>query len=300
MSVGQAQRQKGTTYRQVEGPGTIPQLLALTGQDMGLRARAALIWGTILGALGLMFVAIFPSFANNPQIAELYGSMPQPLLDIIGFGEDTFSSIEGLLEGYMLGFMVALAVSVFTILVASSALAGAEEEGTIDVLMGNPLSRWQLVVSRFLSAAVLLLGIVAIMGLITWISSLLIPDVDLSFGAMAAGSLNLWPLALFFGGIALLCSAIFHRRLFTVAIPLALLVVMYFVDGLASSVELFDTIQPLSAFYYYGSAIQDGIDWANFAGLTAATLVLVGARGDRLPSARHLHVGRRLPAAANE
>ncbi len=275
MSVGQAQRQKRTSYRDVESPGAIPQLLALTGQDMSLRVRSVLIWGTVLGALGLMFVAIFPSFANSPEIAELYGSMPQPLLDIMGFGEDTFSSIEGLLESYMLGFMVALALSIFTILVASSALAGAEEEGTIDVLMGNPLSRWQLVVSRFLSAAALLLGIVTIMGLITWISSLLIPDVDLSFGSMAAGSLALWPLALFFGGIALLCSAIFHRRLLAIAIPLTLLLVMYFVDGLARSVELFDTLQPLSAFYYYGSAIQDGIDWANFAGLTAAALLLV-------------------------
>lgn len=31
----------------------------------------------------------------------------------------------------------------------------------------------------------------------------------------------------------------------------------------------------LSPFYHYGSAIQDGIDWANFATLTAATLVLL-------------------------
>ena len=113
------------------------------------------------------------------------------------------------------------------------------------------------------------------MGLITWISAL-IADVDLTLESMVAGSLNLWPLALFFGGLAMLCSAIFHRRLLAIAIPVALLVTMYFVDGLAGSVEFLENIQPLSAFYYYGSAIQDGIDWANFAGLMAVTLVLVG------------------------
>ena len=272
MSVGQAQ--KGTVYREVESPGELTKLLALTGQDMSLRVRGVLIWGVILGALGAMFVAIAPTLTDNPGMAEFYDSMPQAMLDLFGYSEGAFSSVEGILDGEMLGFMVPLALSIFTILAASSALAGAEEEGKMDVLMGNPLSRWQVVVSRFLSATVLLLGIVTIMGLITWITALIL-DVDLSVGSMAAGSLSLWPLALFFGGLAMLCSAIFHRRFLAIAIPMALLVVMYFVDGLASSVEFLEDIQPLSAFYYYGSAIQNGIDWANFAGLTAVTLVLV-------------------------
>ena len=276
MSVGQAKKQRGTAYRRAESPGALTKLLALTGQDIRLRARGMLIWGIVLGALGALFVAIWPSFENNPGIEQLYSSMPQAMLDLFGYGPGAFSSVEGLLDGEMLGFMAPLALSIFAILVASSALAGAEEEGTIDILMGNPLSRWQLVGSRFLSAAALVFGIVAVMGLITWVTALVL-GVDLSFESMAAGSLNLWPLALFFGGIAMLCSAIFHRRLLAIAMPLALLVVMYFVDGLASSVEFLDTIQPLSAFYYYGSAIQEGIDWTNFAGLTAVTLVLVGS-----------------------
>jgi ABC-2 type transport system permease protein len=263
MSVGQAQKQRGTNYREVESPGGITKLLTLTGQDVSLRARGVLIWGVVLGALGAMFVAIAPSLTDNPGMEELINSMPQAMLDLFGYGAGGFGSVEGILDGEMLGFMVPLALSIFAILVASSALAGAEEEGTMDVLMGNPLPRWQLVVSRFLSAAVLLLGIVAIMGLITWLTALVL-DVDLAFESM------------FFGGLAMLCSAIFHRRFLAIAIPLALLVVMYFVDGLASSVEFLEDIQPLSAFYYYGSAIQDGIDWANFAGLTAATLVLIG------------------------
>ena len=275
MSVGRAQSRKGTTYGESRSPSSLTKLLALTGQDISLRSRGVLIWGTILGALGAMFVAIAPSLSDNPGMEEMLNSMPQAMLDLFGYGAGGFGSVEGVLDGEMLGFMVPLALSVFTILVASSALAGAEEEGTIDVLMGNPLSRTQLVLSRFVSAAVLLLGIVAIMGLITWVTALVL-DVDLSFEAIAAGSLSLWPLALFFGGVAMLCSATFHRRFLAIAIPLALLIVMYFVDGLASSVEFLDTIQPLSAFYYYGSAIQDGIDWTNFAGLTAAALVLAG------------------------
>lgn len=275
MSVGQAQKQRETTHKP-ESPGGLTKLLALTGQDMSLRARGALIWGLALGGLGALYVALYPSFAGDEGIEQMIESMPQAMKDLAGFGESTgFESVEAFLATEMLNFIVPLALSVFPILIASSALAGAEEEGTMDVLLGNPLPRWQLVASRFLSAAVLLLGILTLMGFLTWIAAPIF-DVDLSIDSAAAGALNLWPLCLFFGGVAMLCSAIFHRRLLAIAIPVTLLVAMYFVDGLANSVEFLEDIQPLSAFYYYGSAIQDGMDWANFAGLTAATLVLVG------------------------
>ena len=275
MGVGQARKQRDTAYQEAERSGRLTKLLALTGQDMSLRVRGALIWGVALGALGAVFVAIYPSLAGASGMEQMINSMPQAMRDLFGYGAGSFGSVEGLLDGEMLSFIVPLALSLFPILAASSALAGSEEERTMDVLLSNPVPRWQLVASRALSSAVLLLGIVAIMGLIIWVTAL-ISNVDLSVGSMTAASLSLWPLCIFFGAIAMLCSATFHRRLPAIAIPVALLVVMYFVDGLANSVRFFDAIQPLSAFYYYGSAIQDGIDWAKFAGLTAAALVLVG------------------------
>lgn len=276
MSVGQAQRQKETFPREVESPGAIPQLLALTGQDISQRVRGMLIWGGILGALGALFVAIWPSFSEDTAgMEQMVSSMPPAMRELFGFGEGAFSSVEGFIGGEMLNFLVPLALAFFPILVASSALAGAEENGSIDVLMGNPLSRWQLVLGRFLSAAVLLFGVVTIMGLLTWLAAVVV-DVDLAFESMAAASISLWALCIFFGGVALLLSAVFHRRFFALAIPGALLILMYFVDGLAGSVDFFETVQPLSAFYYYGSAIEVGLDWGNFAVLTGSTAVLVG------------------------
>ena len=274
MSVEQAQK-RGTTYQGAESPGALSQLLALTTQDVSQRVRGMIIWGGVLGALGALFVAIWPSFSEDTAgMEQMVNSMPPAMRELFGFGEGAFSSVEGFIGGEMLNFLVPLALAFFPILVASSALAGAEEEGKIDVLMGNPLSRWQLVLGRFLSAAVVLLGIVAIMGLITWFTAVVV-DVDLAFESMAAASVSLWALCIFFGGLALLLSAVFHRRFFALAIPAAVLILMYFIDGLAGSVDFFETIQPLSAFNYYGSAIEDGLDWGNFAVLTGATAVLV-------------------------
>jgi ABC-2 type transport system permease protein len=73
----------------------------------------------------------------------------------------------------------------------------------------------------------------------------------------------------------MLCSAFFHRRVLAIAIPGFVLVATYFINALGESVEDLEDVQPLTVFHYYGSAIEDGIDWSNFGGVTLAALVLV-------------------------
>ena len=180
----------------------LTKLLAVTGHTISSRARGALIWGAALGALGALFVAIYPSISGSSAgMEQMVSSMPDAMKELIGFGAGTFGSVEGFVGGEMLSFLVPLALSFFPILLASSALAGAEEDGTVDVLMGNPLSRPQFVLGRFLAAAVLLLGIVTLMGAATWLTGV-IADVDLGLGSMAAASLTLWALCISFGGLA--------------------------------------------------------------------------------------------------
>lgn len=50
---------------------------------------------------------------------------------------------------------------------------------------------------------------------------------------------------------------------------------LYLLDVLGKLSEDFEGLRRAPAFRYYGSAVEDGIEWAHFAGLTAAALVLV-------------------------
>ena len=87
--------------------------------------------------------------------------------------------------------------------------------------------------------------------------------------------LNLWPLAAFAGGVTIVLAAVLggarrgHRRRGRRA------------AGSCTCVEILgklsDTVAAvdwLSAFHYYGSAIEDGIRPAAFAGLLGAGLAL--------------------------
>lgn len=275
MSLGPL-RTKRAAPRRAEGHRSRVTLFALILHTMRLQFRSVVIWGVALGMLGLVTVAFFPSLEDQgEQLNELIKSYPPEMRELFGMSEDTdLTTIEGFLASQVFSFMAPLALSFFPILASAGAIAGAEERGTIDVLLGNPIPRWQLVIGNFVATAISLLGIAAILGLFTWIPAVLL-DIDLSLEKSAGAVLNLWPLCIFFGGLAMLCSALFHRRVLAIAIPGAVLVAMYFANALGNVVEDLEDPQPFTAFYYYGSAIEDGIDWANFGGLTLAALLLV-------------------------
>ncbi len=245
-------------------------LFALVSHLMRLQLKSVLIWGFAIGLYSAAMAASFTTFAGDAdQLNQLLDAYPEGMLD--AFGITDLGQVENYMNSQV--FLLApLALAFFTILALAGALAGAEERGAIDVLLGNPLPRWQLVLGNFLATALSLAGIVAIVGALTWGTAVLM-DIDLSLEDTAAAVFNLWPICLFFGSVALLCSAAFHRRALAVAIPAFLLFAMYLLDVMGRVSEDLEYLQPYSVFYYYGSAIEDGIDWANFGGVTAVAVV---------------------------
>jgi ABC-2 type transport system permease protein len=122
--------------------------------------------------------------------------------------------------------------------------------------------------------ALSLLGICAVVGLLIW-GTVTRADVNLSLREITDGVLNLWPITLMFGALALLCSALFHRRALAVSIPAFLLFGMYLIDAIGRASKDLKDWRPASAFYYYGSAIEHGIDWTHFGGIILIALALV-------------------------
>ena len=245
--------------------------------SLGLQARSVAIWGAALGALGVMMVAIFPGMASGPGLEQMTDALPQGMMQAVGMEDmSSLSTITGFLEAEIFGLVLPLALPFFAILAAAGAIAGAEENGTIDVLMSNPLPRWQLIAAYFVSTAVSLAGVLALFGLILWGSAQFI-DAELTFGTVAGGVFGAWPLALFFGGLAMVASAIVRGRMLAVGVAGGVLFVMYFLNVVSGLVEELEFLEYFSAIYYYGAPLTEGIDWANFAILTGAAIALAVA-----------------------
>lgn len=265
------QRRSGRGRHAVKRRAPGRTLLALVLHTVRMQRRGAIIWGVVLGLYSAAIVATFPTFGDMEQMDELMRAYPEGLRE--AFNIEDMGTPEGFLDSQIFN-LAPLALAFFPVLASAGAIAGAEERGTIDVLLGNPLPRWQLVIGNFTATALSLLGIVALMGLLTWGTAVLL-DVDLSLSTTTEAVLNLWPICLFFGGVAMLCSAVFHRRVLAITIPGVVLFGMYLIDVLGKVSDDLEDLRPASVFYYYGSAIKDGIDWANFGGVTLVTLALV-------------------------
>ena len=247
-------------------------LFALVSHTVGMQLRGVIIWGAALGMYSAAMVASFTAIEGSAeQLNQLMEAYPKGMLE--AFGVTDLGDPANYLHSQVFGF-APLALSFFTIMALSAAVAGAEERGTMDVLLGNPLPRWQLVIGNFVATALSLLAICGVVGLLTWGTAVLV-DVEISLRQAAEAVLNLWPVCIMFGALALLCSALFHRRGLAIATPAFLLFGMYLLDTIGRASEDLEDLRPVSVFYYYGSAIENGIDWADFGGITLVALALV-------------------------
>ncbi|HET7269845.1 MAG TPA: ABC transporter permease subunit [Rubrobacter sp.] len=246
-------------------------IFSLVSHTVKMLSRGVLIWGVSIGVYSAAMVATFTTIeASADQLNQLMDAYPKGLME--AFGINDLANPANYMHAEVFGF-APLALSFFPIMVLAGALAGAEERGTIDVLLGNPLPRWQLVMGSFIATALSLFAICTVVGLLTWGTAVLM-DVDLSLRQVAEAVLNIWPICLVTGALALLCSALFHRRGLAIAIPAFLLFGMYLLDTIGRASEDLEDLRPFSVFYYYGSAIEHGIDWTNFASISLAALAL--------------------------
>jgi ABC-2 type transport system permease protein len=96
---------------------------------------------------------------------------------------------------------------------------------------------------------------------------------------LGRGFANVWPLAMLFGGLALLVSGVMRGSATVTAVSGGTVVGMYIVDLVGKLADPIEPLRAVSAFNYYGSAVRDGIDAVAFAGLAlaGAALAALGA-----------------------
>jgi ABC-2 type transport system permease protein len=244
---------------------------ALTRELFRRQAGGVLAWGVSLGLLGALYVALFPSMGKQAQ--QYLSAIPAAYLQFLGI-QASLGTPTSWLAMEMFNLLAPLALPFFSILMGARAVAGAEERGRLDVLLSNPMPRWQLVVGNFLTMAAGLVSILALMFGLTWVAGLA-AGVDLGPGPIAAGSLNLLPFCLFFGALALLVSTLVRRGALAAAIPACVLVAMYVVNGVGAVSDKVRPFRPISLFYHYGSGVEDGVPWTSFILILAGSLALL-------------------------
>lgn len=245
-------------------------MIELVRHQHARRLRSTLVWGVSLGLLGLMMVGIY-STIDLEVFAQAIESYPQALLDAFGISSESYTTPEGFISGELLSFMVPLAVGFYPILAAARAMAGAEQDRSLDVILSQPVPRWHLPVATFAAFTIGLTEVIAVFCLITWGSAVAF-GVDLALGHVVAGGVNLLPLSLVYGGLALLVSAAVRAPGVVTGVAGGALVLGYLLDAVGKISPDVDWLAEVTPFRFYGAAIEQGLDAGDMVVLLAAAL----------------------------
>jgi ABC-2 type transport system permease protein len=240
------------------------------------------IWGLGMAALMLFLSAIIQNNEVIEQYRLILESLPPSILKAFGVSSvEILTTAEGFLAfaGFTYG---ALILSVYGVLSGLAITANDEDEGSLNVLLAMPIHRWQIIVEKYLSYALMLLGIVLLMfGGIAAGSAIF--NVPLNLNMMLLGVLNLMPLSLTVMAVTCFVASLISRKYLVSGIAAAFVVASYFLNVLAGSLDTeampaATLLQKLSVFSYVdseGLVLSGGLNMLNVGLLLGLSLVLV-------------------------
>ncbi len=232
---------------------------------------------TLVGVLGVVSVAVLGLAAYSgldQTISEMFNALPEAFLSVVGITDVT--SAGSLVLGEMSNLMAPLALAGLAISMGASAIAGEEAAGTMGVLLANPRSRTQLLLSKTAAMAVLL----AVATFLVWGGSYLVAlayGTDMSRIELGAAMTHVFALALFFGALALFLGSWTGNRTSASGWSAGVLILSFLAGGLLPLIESLADFARVFPWYYFNSSrpLSNGVDWGHLAVLLGGAALLV-------------------------
>lgn len=241
--------------------------------SVALKTLRDLRWQVFWYGLGLALMSafviyIYPSYSE--QLADI--ELPEGFRALVG--DVDYATGPGFVSAEFLSW-VPIVLVIFAIMSGGS-LSAEEKNGTLDLLLAQPIERSHLFLEKVAALAIAALAITGII-YIGWLASVPFVDIDVGLGALAVATLNLLPLVLFLQVFTMWAGLIMPRGVATGAV-VAFAVVSYFVDYIAKLVADLEDIRLVSVFYHYRGTeiLTEGVNWPGVAvllGLYAAFVV---------------------------
>jgi ABC-2 type transport system permease protein len=237
-------------------------------------------WTIGITAVGVLYAAFYPVISNEEMRAALE-AYPEGFLDAMGFTDMT--SAAGYLGSTTFGLLGPALIIAMAAALGSSAIAGDEESGRLDLTLAHPVSRWAVLTQRFAALVIGMLTVCAVLSVALLAISGPAELDEVGPAKLAAGGLHLALLGTIFGALGIAVGAATGRRALVYAVVATVGVVGFFGNNLGPAVEGLAWLRDISPFRYYsgGSPLRNGVQIADSAVLALASIVLIVAGGLR-------------------
>jgi ABC-2 type transport system permease protein len=217
------------------------------------RWRGTLVYGVGIIAYMLMVTAVYPTYRKMlAEKADLLKNYPKGVLQLFGVKSINAASFTNYITLELLGFIWVIIMAAFVIAFARNMIAGELKDGTLELLMSQPVPRWKVLTSE---GTALLAGIVALV-VATVVGVFAFGSAFASSGGINyAGMASFIPvgicLALAIGGYSVLLSVVIEdpRRVAMAAAGLTLF--FYLIHFAASYSKIVEKVDWFGVFHYY-------------------------------------------------
>ena len=244
------------------------------------RLRGLRWWviGTVAGVATI--VGLYPSVRGQAEIEDIMRNLPEGVRAL--FGSDVaipITSAAGFLQARLFATLLMIVLVVYAIGLGGRTVGGAEEDGTLQLVVTAPVTRRRVALER-LAASIGLVVFVAAVGYAATILMALPVDIldEVPASRIAVGTIAVTELALLHLAVAFLGGAATGRRGPAVAAGSALAVGGYLIHGLAASAEVIRPLRVVSPYWWFldrNLLVHDPTFLALGAPLIAGVVVVV-------------------------
>ena len=241
--------------------------------------RRSLLWWAIgLAVYGSFLMLFWPSIVEFEGLDELLEQYPEDLMAVFAGDISDMGSPEGYLKAEFFFLFAPMMFVIFSTAAGSGAIAGEEGQGTLDLLVSNPVARWKVVLQKF---EAMIAGAVAL-AFILWVAlaiAAVAVGMEIGMVRMAAAVLSATLLGIGFGALALAVGCATGNRGMSISLAAVAAIVAYLVNAMAPVIDLLEPLSRLSPFYYYidSDPLVNGLNLVHAAVLVALAAVLLAA-----------------------
>lgn len=217
------------------------------------RKWGVIIYSVVSVLLLLLYISLYPSLEEqSQQLTEVMKSFSPELLKALGSSPEQLSNftLEALLASKQFSAIFPFMAAILAIGIAGNDIAGEIENGTIQFILSQPISRLKFYFARYFANVILLTIFVAV-------STVLTMPLASAYNVAYNGDIypklfliaELFTIAVY--SLGFLLSAIFSNKGRVVAIMAGVVTIMYIGFIVSVLKESLDKIKYISFFHYF-------------------------------------------------
>lgn len=254
--------------------------MTLIRQHAKSEAISTLVWAVILGLAGFFTTYLWEVMRSSGSMAELEKALTnaQGVIKSLVTGGTSLTTLDGWIQGYALGGWLALPYVIFTALFVAGMITREMDRRTMEFVLSLPVSRGQLLVSRWLVLAGSL-TVLHLMQFIGVVSGVAVIGQEGSPGRYAIAVINSLLLYLFLGTLMLLVSLFFDDYApgtgAVLGIGMGLNVFHMATSDATGALKSLREALPFSWYDVQSIILKGDVPWGDMALLAGGTILLL-------------------------